>query len=66
MQLNIAVERDPYPQLEGWAGNRSNRGRHVGVIATGSSGVQVIPRIAQEAASVTVFHGTAAYNAESA
>ena len=37
-------------------------GRHVGVIGTGSSAVQVIPRIAQQAAaSVTVFQRTAAY-----
>ena len=36
-------------------------GRHVGVIGTGSSAVQVIPRLAQEAASVTVFQRTAAY-----
>jgi cyclohexanone monooxygenase len=36
-------------------------GCHVGVIGTGSSGVQVIPRIAQEAASLTVFQRTAAY-----
>ncbi|MEO7150755.1 MAG: NAD(P)/FAD-dependent oxidoreductase [Burkholderiaceae bacterium] len=37
------------------------RGRHVGVIGTGSSGVQVIPQIAVQAASVTVFQRTAAY-----
>lgn len=36
-------------------------GRHVGVIGTGSSAVQVIPRIAQQAASLTVFQRTAAY-----
>ena len=36
-------------------------GRHVGVIGTGSSAVQVISRIAQQAASVTVFQRTAAY-----
>ena len=36
-------------------------GRHVGIIGTGSSAVQVIPRIAQQAASVTVFQRTAAY-----
>ena len=32
-----------------------------GVIGTGSSAVQVIPRLAQQAASVTVFQRTAAY-----
>ena len=36
-------------------------GCHVGVIGTGSSAVQVIPRIAQQAASVTVFQRIAAY-----
>ncbi|MGJ7506254.1 flavin-containing monooxygenase [Variovorax sp. GT1P44] len=36
-------------------------GRHVGVIGTGSSAVQVIPRVAEQAASVTVFQRTAAY-----
>ena len=36
-------------------------GCRVGVIGTGSSAVQVIPRIAQQAASVTVFQRTAAY-----
>ncbi|WP_256354719.1 NAD(P)/FAD-dependent oxidoreductase [Variovorax sp. dw_308] len=36
-------------------------GRHVGVVGTGSSAVQVIPRVAQQAASVTVFQRTAAY-----
>lgn len=34
------------------------RGRRVGVIGTGSSGVQAIPRIAAEAAHVTVFQRT--------
>ncbi len=36
-------------------------GRRVGVIGTGSSAVQVMPRIAEQAASVTVFQRTAAY-----
>ena len=36
-------------------------GRRVGVIGTGSSGVQVIPQIARQAASVNVFQRTAAY-----
>ncbi|NLU67771.1 NAD(P)/FAD-dependent oxidoreductase [Streptomyces sp. HNM0574] len=33
-------------------------GQHVGVIGTGSSGVQAIPRIAEQAARVTVFQRT--------
>jgi len=36
-------------------------GKRVGVIGTGSSGVQVIPMIAQEAADLTVFQRTATY-----
>ena len=36
-------------------------GQHVGVIGTGSSGLQIIPLIAQQAASLTVFQRTAAY-----
>jgi cyclohexanone monooxygenase len=36
-------------------------GRRVGVIGTGSSGVQVIPQIARQAASVTIFQRTANY-----
>lgn len=36
-------------------------GLHVGVIGTGSSGVQVIPMVAQQAASLTVFQRTASY-----
>lgn len=36
-------------------------GRHVGIVGTGSSAVQVIPRIAQQASSLTVFQRTAAY-----
>jgi cation diffusion facilitator CzcD-associated flavoprotein CzcO len=36
-------------------------GKRVGVIGTGSSGVQVIPLIAQEAARLTVFQRTPAY-----
>ena len=37
------------------------RGKRVGVIGTGSSGVQVIPEIAKVAAEVTVFQRTANY-----
>lgn len=36
-------------------------GKRVGVIGTGSSGVQVIPEVAKTAASVTVFQRTANY-----
>jgi cation diffusion facilitator CzcD-associated flavoprotein CzcO len=36
-------------------------GKRVGVIGTGSSGVQVIPMLAKEAADVTVFQRTPAY-----
>ncbi|MCU1499862.1 MAG: cyclohexanone monooxygenase [Acidimicrobiales bacterium] len=36
-------------------------GQRVGVIGTGSSGIQAIPLIAQEAAELTVFQRTAAY-----
>jgi cation diffusion facilitator CzcD-associated flavoprotein CzcO len=36
-------------------------GRRVGVIGTGSSGVQVIPMIAREARELTAFQRTAAY-----
>jgi cation diffusion facilitator CzcD-associated flavoprotein CzcO len=37
-------------------------GKRVGVIGTGSSGVQAIPEIAQEAAHVTVFQRTPQYS----
>ena len=36
-------------------------GLRVGVIGTGSSGLQITPKIAQQAASLTVFQRTAAY-----
>ena len=36
-------------------------GKRVGIIGTGSSGVQAIPIIAQQAAELTVFQRTAAY-----
>lgn len=38
-------------------------GRRVAVIGTGSSGIQVIPRIAEEAAHLTVFQRTPNYSA---
>lgn len=67
-----APNTPPFPGLDGFAGpvlHTANwprqavdfSGRHVGVIGTGSSAVQVIPRIAAQAASVTVFQRTAAY-----
>lgn len=37
------------------------KGKRVGVIGTGSSGIQVIPEIAQDADHVTVFQRTAQY-----
>lgn len=37
-------------------------GKHVGVIGTGSSGVQVIPVIAEDAESLTVFQRTPAFS----
>jgi cyclohexanone monooxygenase len=37
-------------------------GKRVGVIGTGSSGIQVIPLVAQEAAHLTVFQRTANYS----
>ena len=39
----------------------TSRGRRVGVVGTGSSGVQAIPVIAREAAHLTVFQRTANY-----
>jgi cation diffusion facilitator CzcD-associated flavoprotein CzcO len=37
-------------------------GKRVGVVGTGSSGIQAIPLIAQEAADLTVFQRTASYS----
>ena len=37
-------------------------GKRVGVIGTGSSGIQIIPAVAREAASVTVFQRTPNYS----
>lgn len=37
-------------------------GRRVGVIGTGSSGIQAIPEIARQAAQLTVFQRTASYS----
>lgn len=36
-------------------------GKHVGIVGTGSSGVQAIPMIAKQAAELTVFQRTATY-----
>ena len=38
-------------------------GKRVAVIGTGSSGIQVIPKIAEQAAELTVFQRTATYSA---
>jgi len=49
-----------------WPKNaESLRGKRVGVIGTGSSGVQVIPEIAREASSLTVFQRTPSYSVPS-
>ena len=37
-------------------------GKRIAVIGTGSSGVQVVPALARDAANVTVFHRTANYS----
>lgn len=62
-----------YPGIEHFAGERHHTGRwphdgvsfsgkRVGVIGTGSSGIQAIPEIAVEAEHVTVFQRTAQYS----
>ena len=38
------------------------KGKHVGLIGTGSTGIQAIPVIAEQAASLTVFQRTANYS----
>ncbi len=43
------------------AGGADLRGRRVGVIGTGSTGVQLIPVVAREAAHLTVFQRSPAY-----
>jgi cyclohexanone monooxygenase len=43
------------------AGGIDVAGKRVGVIGTGSSGVQVIPQLARQATSLTVFQRTASY-----
>jgi cation diffusion facilitator CzcD-associated flavoprotein CzcO len=50
--LHTAAWPDPPPEL---------RGRDVAVIGTGSSGVQLIPILAEQVRSLTVFQRTAAY-----
>jgi len=66
----LSVPRLPqYPGLEDFEGDRYHTGewphegvdftgKRVGVIGTGSSGIQSIPLIAEQAASVTVFQRT--------
>ncbi len=62
-----------YPGIEDFAGECHHTGRwphdpvsfegkHVGVIGTGSSGIQSIPQIAKTAAHVTVFQRTPQYS----
>ena len=50
--LHTAAWPDPPPEL---------RGRDIAVIGTGSSGVQIIPILAELARTLTVFQRTAAY-----
>jgi len=60
------------PGLESFAGARFHsaqwdhsvplEGKRVGVIGTGSSGIQVIPRIAEQARQLTVFQRTANFS----
>lgn len=68
----FATNLPDYPGINDFAGDCyhtgrwphekvSFRGKRVGVIGTGSSGIQVIPEIAKEADHVTVFQRTAQY-----
>lgn len=68
-----AVHKPNIPGLDNFAGECYHTGRwprepvsfagkRVGVIGTGSSGVQAIPEIAREAAHVTVFQRTPQYS----
>jgi cyclohexanone monooxygenase len=70
---NLSVGRVPeFPGLDSFRGQAYHTGSwppdgvdftglRVGVIGTGSSGIQVIPMIAQQAAHLTVFQRTAHY-----
>ena len=67
-----ATNTPAIPELESFAGTLVHTGawpkegvdlagKRIGVIGTGSSGVQAIPMIAREAGSLTVFQRTATY-----
>ncbi len=68
-----AVKRPDIPGIEEFAGQVLHTadwprepvdlaGKRVGVIGTGSSGIQVIPRIAPEVAELVVFQRTPAFS----
>ncbi len=68
----FVAHKPDYPGIDDFAGECYHTGRwphepvsfagkRVGVIGTGSSGIQSIPEIAKEAAHVTVFQRTAQY-----
>lgn len=71
---NLSMPQLPdIPGVEGFAGRTFHTGlwpsdgvdfsgRRVGVIGTGSSGVQVIPQVARSASHLTVFQRTANYS----
>ena len=44
-----------------WSSDLDLRGQRVGIVGTGASAVQLIPAVAETAASVTVFQRSAAY-----
>ena len=49
-----------------WPDDLDVTGRRVGVIGTGSSGIQVVPELAERAAHLTVFQRTANYSISAA
>ena len=55
--------RGRWVQTAHWpADHVDTAGKRIAVIGTGSSGVQVVPALARDAANVTVFHRTANYS----